>query len=393
MVNILFVADDEALSKPGVVRSLYDPAAGTGGMLSVAEDYLREHNPDMHLTVFGQELNDESYSICKADMMIKGQDPNRIASGNSFSQDAFPQVKFDYMLSNPPFGVDWKKIQDVVRNEHERKGYGGRFGPGLPRVSDGSLLFLLHLLSKMRPSDEGGSRIGIVLNGSPLFTGDAGSGESEIRRWILENDWLEAIIALPTELFYNTGIATYVWILSNRKSQERKNKVQLINAVDLYAKMRKSLGNKRNYLTDENIREITRVYGEFEQKGISKTFDTQDFGFRKITVDRPPAPGKTVKVKKGQKPYDSDLRDTENVPLKEDIYQYFEREVKPHVPDAWINEEIRDEKDGKVGKVGYEINFNRYFYVYKPPRPLEEIRAEILDMEKKFLELLKGVTQ
>ena len=316
MVNILFDADDEALSKAGVVRSLYDPAAGTGGMLSAAEDYLREHNPDMRLTVFGQELNDESYSICKADMMIKGQDPNRIASGNSFSQDAFPQEKFDYMLSNPPFGVDWKKIQDFVRNEHERKGYGGRFGPGLPRVSDGSLLFLLHLLSKMRPSGEGGSRIGIVLNGSPLFTGDAGSGESEIRRWILENDWLEAIIAMPTDLFYNTGIATYVWILSNRKSQERKNKVQLINAVDLYAKMRKSLGNKRNYLTDENIREITRVYGEFENKGISKIFDTQDFGFRKITIDRPPAPGKTVKVKKGQKTYDPDLRDTENVPLK-----------------------------------------------------------------------------
>ncbi len=393
MVNILFDADDEALSKAGVVRSLYDPAAGTGGMLSAAEDYLREHNPDMRLTVFGQELNDESYSICKADMMIKGQDPNRIASGNSFSQDAFPQEKFDYMLSNPPFGVDWKKIQDFVRNEHERKGYGGRFGPGLPRVSDGSLLFLLHLLSKMRPSGEGGSRIGIVLNGSPLFTGDAGSGESEIRRWILENDWLEAIIAMPTDLFYNTGIATYVWILSNRKSQERKNKVQLINAVDLYAKMRKSLGNKRNYLTDENIREITRVYGEFENKGISKIFDTQDFGFRKITIDRPPAPGKTVKVKKGQKTYDPDLRDTENVPLKEDINEYFEREVKPHVPDAWINEEIRDEKDGKAGKVGYEINFNRYFYVFKPPRPLEEIKADLKAVESRIMELLGKVTE
>lgn len=393
MVNILFIADDEALSKPGVVRSLYDPAAGTGGMLSVAEDYLREHNPDMHLTVFGQEYNDESYSICKADMMIKGQDPNRIARGDSFSQDAFPQEKFDYMLSNPPFGVDWKKFQDFIRNEHERKGYGGRFGPGLPRVSDGSLLFLLHLLSKMRPSDEGGSRIGIVLNGSPLFTGDAGSGESEIRRWILENDWLEAIIAMPTDLFYNTGIATYVWILSNRKSQERKNKVQLINAVDLYAKMRKSLGNKRNYMTDENIREITRAYGTFEHKGISKIFDTQDFGFRKITIDRPPASGKTVKIKKGHKLYDPDLRDTENVPLKEDIYEYFEREVKPHVPESWINEEIRDEKDGKVGKVGYEINFNRYFYVYKPPRPLEEIKADLKAVESRIMELLGKVTE
>ena len=393
MVNILFSLDNDALSKPGVIRSLYDPAAGTGGMLSVAEEYFREHNREMHLTVFGQELNDESYSICKADMMIKGQDPNRIANGNSFTQDGFPHDKFDYMLSNPPFGVDWKKIQDVVRNEHERKGYGGRFGPGLPRVSDGSLLFLLHLLSKMRPSEDGGSRIGIVLNGSPLFTGDAGSGESEIRRWILENDFLEAIIAMPTDLFYNTGIATYVWILSNRKSPERKNKVQLINAVDLYAKMRKSLGNKRNYLTDENIREITRVYGEFEQKGISKILDTQDFGFRKITVDRPPAPGKTVKVKKGQKPYDPDLRDTENVPLKEDIHEYFEREVSPHVPDAWINEEIRDERDGKIGKVGYEINLNRYFYVYTPPRPLEEIRADLKAVESRILELLGKITE
>ena len=393
MVNILFSSDNDALSKPGIIRSLYDPAAGTGGMLSVAEEYFREHNHDLHLTVFGQELNDESYSICKADMMIKGQDPNRIANGNSFTQDAFSQEKFDYMLSNPPFGVDWKKIQDFVRNEHERKGYGGRFGPGLPRVSDGSLLFLLHLLSKMRPSDEGGSRIGIVLNGSPLFTGDAGSGESEIRRWILENDWLEAIIAMPTDLFYNTGIATYVWILSNRKAPERKNKVQLINAVELYAKMRKSLGNKRNYLTDENIRKITQVYGDFDLKGISKIFDTKDFGFRKITIDRPPVSGKTVKIKKGHKLYDPDLRDTENVPLKEDIYEYFEREVKPHVPEAWINEEIRDEKDGKVGKVGYEINFNRYFYVYKPPRPLEETKADLKAVESRIMELLEKVTE
>ncbi|MHB8544778.1 MAG: N-6 DNA methylase [Leptospirales bacterium] len=221
----------------------------------------------------------------------------------------------------------------------------------------------------------------------------AGSGESEIRRWILENDWLEAIIAMPTDLFYNTGIATYVWILSNRKSQERKNKVQLINAVELYAKMRKSLGNKRNYMMDENIRDITRVYGEFEHKGISKIFDTQDFGFRKITIDRPPAPGKTVKAKKGQKPYDPDLRDTENVPLKENIYEYFEREVKPHVPNAWINEEIRDEKDGKIGKVGYEISFNRYFYVYKPPRPLEEIKADLKAVESRIMELLEKVTE
>lgn len=419
MVHCLFAGDDDALSKPGVVRSLYDPAAGTGGMLSVGQNELHAINASAKLVLFGQELNDESYAICKADMLIKGQDPQNIQRGNTLSADAFPGQKFDYGLSNPPFGVDWKKVQDFVKAEHEKKGYGGRFGPGLPRVSDGSLLFLLHLIAKMRPAAEGGGRIGIVLNGSPLFTGDAGSGESEIRRWILENDLLEAIIALPTDLFYNTGIATYVWILDNAKRPERQGKVQLIDATRMYAKMKKSLGNKRVFITDEQIAEIVKVYAEAAKEAtfsleykepvkantagkpaepepprpVSKVFDNAFFGYRKVTVDRPPQPGKevAVKLKKGQKPYDPDLRDTENIPLTESIEAYMKREVWPHVPDAWVNTDIRDEKDGKVGKVGYEINFNRYFYVYKPPRPPHIIAQEIREMEKRFLELMKGV--
>jgi len=421
MVHVLFAGDDDALAKPGVVRSIYDPTAGTGGMLSVGQNTLRSINPAARLVLFGQELNDESYAICKADMLIKGQDPKNIIRGNTLSQDAFPGEKFDYMLSNPPFGVEWKKVADVVKAEHEKKGFAGRFGPGLPRISDGSMLFLLHLISKMRPPEKdgsGGSRVGIVLNGSPLFTGDAGSGESEIRRWILENDLLDAIIALPTDLFYNTGIATYVWVLDNAKARDRKRKIQLIDATRMYAKMQKSLGNKRVYLTDEQIDEIVRVYSkgkegatfkhEFQEpvKGnggeqveseaprvVSKVFPTTFFGYRKVTVDRPPAKGKEVKVKKGQKLYDPDLRDTENVPLEESIEAYFKREVAPHVTDAWVNTDLKDEKDGKVGKVGYEINFNRYFYVYKPPRKPEVIAAEIREMEERFMELMKGVVE
>jgi type I restriction enzyme M protein len=418
IVHCLFTGDDDALATPSAIRSIYDPTAGTGGILSVGEVVARSINPTARMALYGQELNDESYAICKADMLIKGQDPKNIVRGNTLSQDGFPNETFDYCAANPPFGVDWKKVQDVVKAEHEKKGYAGRFGPGLPRVSDGSLLFLLHLISKMRPAAKGGGRVGIVLNGSPLFTGDAGSGESEIRRWILENDLLEAIIALPTDLFYNTGIATYVWILDNEKRADRKGKVQLIDATRMYAKMKKSLGNKRVYITDEQIAEIVRVYaenaaeatfeGEYKEpaKGntggdtepeparvVSKVFDSTFFGYRKVTVDRPLAPGKTVKAKpkKGEKPFDPELRDTENIPLTESIDAYMRREVIPHVPDAWVNETIRDEKDGKVGKVGYEINFNRYFYVYKPPRPPEVIAAEIREMEKRFLELMKGV--
>jgi len=375
IVHCLFAGDDEALAKPGVVRSIYDPTAGTGGILSTAETVAREINPSSKIVLFGQELNDESYAICKADMLIKGQDPKNIVAGNTLSNDGFIGEKFDYGAANPPFGVEWKKVQDVIKAEHEKKGFGGRFGPGLPRISDGSLLFLLHLISKMRSAAEGGGRVGIVLNGSPLFTGDAGSGESEIRRWILENDLLDAIIALPNDLFYNTGIATYIWLLDNVKPAERKGRVQLIDATRMYAKMKKSLGNKRVYLTDDQIAEIVKVYsgyvegatfsGEFKEpikansdaaeeppRTVSKIFETTFFGYRKVTVDRPIAAGKEVKTKpkRGEKPYDPELRDTENIPLTESIKDYMSREVLPHVPDAWVNETNKiDPKDGLVG--------------------------------------------
>ena len=418
IVHCLFAGDDEALAKPGVVRSMYDPTAGTGGILSVGEAVARSINNSAVIRLFGQELNDESYAICKADMLIKGQDPKNIVRGNTLSADGFPNEKFDYGAANPPFGVDWKKVLETVKSEHEKKGFAGRFGPGLPRISDGSLLFLMHLISKMRPATEGGGRIGIVLNGSPLFTGDAGSGESEIRRWVLENDMLEAIIALPNDLFYNTGIATYIWILDNDKKADRKGKVQLIDATRMHTKMKKSLGSKRVLITDDQIAEIVQVYSsgkkdasssrEFKEpvksngvvaiepetpRIVSKVFENKFFGYRKVTVDRPLAEGKTGKFKKGEKPYDKDLRDTESIPLTESIETYFKREVLPHVPDAWVNKDIKDDADGLVGKVGYEINFNRYFYVYKAPRKPKVIADEILEMEKRFVELMKGVVE
>lgn len=395
MVNLIFIEDDDALSKPGVVRTIYDPTAGTGGMLSIAGEYLSEHNPQARLTVFGQELNPESYAICKADMLIKGQDVSNIAFGNTLSEDGHPGRKFDYMLSNPPFGVEWKKVEREVRKEHEQQGFNGRFGPGLPRISDGSMLFLLHLISKMRPVADGGSRFGIVLNGSPLFTGGAGSGESEIRRYVLENDLCEAIVGLPLDMFYNTGIATYVWIISNRKPAHRKGKVQLIDASDMWQKMRKSLGSKRKELGDEHIDRITRLFGEFIEakdgdKPISRIFRNQDFGYRTITVERPlrEENGKVVFFEKGKqkgKPQpDSALRDTENVPLSEDVQAYFEREVLPHVPDAWI--------DHEKTRVGYEIAFNRHFYVFKPPRPLAEIDADLKRVTDRIVEMIKRLS-
>ena len=287
MVNLLFVEDDDALRKPGAVRTMFDPACGTGGMLSVAEEYLAELNPDARLQVYGQELNSESYAICKADMLIKGQDADKIQYGNSFSEDRHPELRADYLISNPPFGVDWTKAEKVVRAEHENLGHAGRFGPGLPRKNDGSLLFLLHMLSKMRAPKDGGSRLAIVFNGSPLFTGAAGSGESEIRRHLLENDLLEAIVALPDQVFYNTGISTYIWIVTNRKPASRKGKVQLINAINLFQKMRKSLGDKRKELGEEHIAEITRLFDRFEEGKTVKIFANEDFGFRRITVERP----------------------------------------------------------------------------------------------------------
>jgi type I restriction enzyme M protein len=396
MVNLLFIEDDDALTKPGVVRSIYDPTAGTGGMLSVAGEHLAEHNPDARLVMYGQELNPESYAICKADMLIKGQDIANIIFGNTLSADGLPGKHFDYMLSNPPFGVEWKKIEKEIRKEAEQMGFNGRFGPGLPRVSDGSLLFLLHLVAKMRPAKDGGSRFGIVLNGSPLFTGGAGSGESEIRRHMLENDLVEAIIGLPTDMFYNTGISTYVWIVSNRKPAARRGKLQLIDASGFWQKMRKSLGSKRKELSPGHIDDITRLFGNFEEAArdgvpISRIFRNEDFGYRTITIERPQrdAAGKVVlgaKGKgKGQPVPDAALRDTENVPLGEDVETYFKREVLPHAPDAWI--------DHDKTRIGYEIPFNRHFYVFKPPRPLEVIDAElrlVTDRIKAMLEVLSA---
>ena len=391
MVNLLFAEDDEALTAPGIVRTLYDPTAGTGGMLSVADDHLREINPKARLVMYGQELNPESYAICKADMLIKGQDVKNIRQGNTLSDDGLPGERFDYMLSNPPFGVEWKKIEKDVRREHDDQGFNGRFGPGLPRVSDGSLLFLLHLVAKMRPISEGGSRFGIVLNGSPLFTGGAGSGESEIRRHMLENDLVEAIIGLPTDMFYNTGIATYVWIVSNRKPKKRKGKVQLIDAGEFFQKMRKSLGSKRKELSSAHIDDITTIFGAFKDvtrdgKPISRIFRNEDFGYRTITVERPERDekGKIVLAAKGKakgKPSpDASLRDTENVPLSEDVEAYFEREVKPHAPDAWI--------DHEKTKVGYEIPFNRHFYVFQPPRPLAAIDSDLKGVTERIMTML-----
>ena len=479
MVNLLFAEDDDVLGKPGIVRTMYDPACGTGGMLSVAEEHLARLNPKARLLVYGQELNDESYAICKADMLIKGQEADNIKCGNSFSQDGLPDLTADYLISNPPFGVDWSKAQKVVNEEHDTRGFAGRFGPGLPRKNDGSLLFLLHMLSKVKTGEQGGSRLAIVFNGSPLFTGAAGSGESEIRRWIIENDWLEAIVALPDQMFYNTGISTYIWLVTNRKAPERKGKVQLVNGVGYFQKMRKSLGDKRKELGDDHIATLTRLYADFAETDEMKIFDNEDFGFHRITVERPLklnfqvseeriarladesawqnlvkskkkgaaeqaeiAEGETlqhavvsalhtmdetvlyksrdafVKVLKGAlrkqdiklpapvmkavlsalserdetagvcktkgvtEP-DTDLRDYENVPLKEDIAEYMAREVLPHVPDAWVDE--------SKTKVGYEIPFTRHFYVYQPPRPLEIIEKEIRDLEREIQGMLAEV--
>lgn len=425
MVNLLFVEDDDALSKPGVVRTIYDPTAGTGGMLSVAEEHLAELNPGARLTISGQELNPESYAICKADMLIKGQDVSNIAFGNTLSEDGHPGQTFDYMLANPPFGVEWKKVEKDVRREHEQQGFNGRFGPGLPRVSDGSLLFLMHLLSKMRPATEGGCRFGIVLNGSPLFTGGAGSGESEIRRYLLENDLVEAIIALPTDMFFNTGIATYVWIVSNRKPASRKGVTQLIDGSSFWRKMRKSLGSKRKELGPEHIEQITQLFGRAEEARLATVFDAEGkevareilwegdkppeapeggkvklaplsrifpnsaFGYRTITVERPlrDAAGKVLLGERGKnkgKPQaDSSLRDTENVPLSDDIGAFFAREVLPHAGDAWIDE--------SKTKVGYEIPFNRQFYVFEPPRPLEEIDADLKQVTDRITAMIEGL--
>lgn len=388
LVNLLFTNDSEALRTKGAIRTLYDPTSGTGGMLSAGEAYINELNPDGHLHVFGQEINPESYAICKADMLIKGQNPENIRGPkNTLSEDQFFGEHFDYMLSNPPFGVDWKKAEKVIKQEHESRGFAGRFGAGLPRINDGSLLFLQHMISKTKPVKDGGSRIGIVLNGSPLFTGGAGSGESEIRKWIIENDMLEALIALPDQLFYNTGISTYIWIVTNHKEKRRKGKVQLINAVSFSQKMTKSLGNKRNEIPESQIERISKLYGEFKESEFVKIYPNEFFGYSRITVERPEKDEKgiIVKDKHGKPKANSELRDYENVPLQDDIKTYFKREVLPHVPDAWIDE--------SKTKVGYEINFTKYFYKYKPLRSLEAIRADILKLEHDSQNMIMEITE
>ena len=425
MTSILFAEDHDVLT-PGarVVRTIYDPTAGTGGMLSGAEEYLLAFNPKATLTMYGQELNDESYAICKADMLIKGQDVSHIIAGNTLSEDGHPERKFDYMLANPPFGVEWKKVEKAVRQEHECLGHAGRFGPGLPRVSDGSMLFLLHLLSKMRPAKDGGSRIGIVLNGSPLFTGGAESGESEIRRFVLENDLVEAIIALPTDMFFNTGISTYVWVLSNRKPEHRRGTTQLIDASGQWQKMRRSQGSKRREMSTKHIDLVTKLFHDAQEASlatvtdadgkvstevvstvndpprapeggtvklapISRIFRNEEFGYRTITVERPllgenskPLMATKGKGKGGIVP-DTARRDTENVPLLEDIQAYFAREVVPHAPDAWIDDERT--------KIGYEIPFNRHFYVFELPRSLADIDADLKQTTDRILAMLRGM--
>ena len=484
LVDLLLANDHEALSGKGIIRRVYDPACGTGGMLSVAEESMKAMNPALNVDLFGQELNGESFAICKSDMMVKGHDASRIAYGNTLTEDAHRSETFHYMLSNPPYGVDWKKYAAPIKEEADELGYQGRFGAGLPSTSDGQLLFVQHMISKMR-DDEKGSRVGIVMNGSPLFSGGAASGYSEIRRWLMETDLVEAIIALPTDIFYNTGIQTYIWILSNRKPVERRGKVQLIDASgeQFWQSMRKSLGSKRREIGDDARSEIVRIYGEFLNGNagvgdVSKIFDTTDFGYREIRVERPlrlrleinhdlldtlksdekavealekagkkydgytdklfamldeklgevwmdravfiadvtdamaergvklpaaalktlvarfGAPHEEAEIcadKNGDPEPDTKLLDHELVPLGEDWQAYFAREVEPFVPDAWVETAHVDATDREVGRVGYEINFNRYFYQYIPPRPLEEINAELKALEAEIAGLLKEV--
>ncbi|MGE8354176.1 MAG: type I restriction-modification system subunit M [Pseudomonas protegens] len=472
LTTSLVITDQDHKLAPNSIVTIYDPTAGTGGFLSEGDEYIQSISEKVSVSLHGQELNPESYAICKADMLIKDKGVNSIKLGNTLSNDQLADMRFDFMLSNPPFGVEWKKVQKQITDEHNHKGFDGRFGPGLPRVSDGSLLFLLHLVSKMRAPRDGGSRIGIILNGSPLFTGGAGSGESEIRRYLLQNDLVEAIVALPTDMFYNTGIATYVWILSNHKAAARQGKVQLIDGSQHYAKMRKSLGSKRQYITEEQISELVRLYGSFEQTAQSKIFPIEAFGYRRITVERPLRlnfqtsaervakvleekaiqkldstaqqqlmtalqsidasqlhrnreqfskllkkvltahsvslstpelkallnalserdPKADICTSKGQPEADAGLRDNENVPLGESVYDYFQREVIPHVPDAWIDESKTDAQDGEVGIVGFEIPFNRHFYVFQPPRPLAEIDRDLKACTDRIKQMIEGLS-
>jgi len=491
MTALLLAHDQAMLAHDHVVRTVYDPCCGSGGMLTIAAERIREMNPEAEVHLFGQEVNPETFAMCKSDLFIKdptGHDADNIAFGSTLSHDQHATRRFDYLLANPPYGKDWNQDQAAVTAEAER-GFAGRFGAGLPRKSDGQLLFLQHMLGRMKRPKDGGSRVAIIMNGSPLFTGDAGSGESEIRRWIIENDWLEAIVALPEQLFYNTGIATYVWIVTNRKAPERRGRVQLIDATDLWVPMRKSLGDKRREISDEQIKQITDLHLAFEEGERCRIFANEEFGYRKIRVERPlqlnfqasaerierlreqsafanlarsrrkdpeqraaeeadgralqaaiiamlegmpgelfrdrdqfaaalKAAAKQAQLKlaapvrkailgalserdesaavcrdsKGNPEPDPDLRDYEQVPLTEDVGEFFAREMLPHVPDAWIDEGWTDKKDGRVGRVGYEVNFNRYFYRYQPPRPLEEIEADIRALQADIVRMLGEIT-
>lgn len=370
LVSLTFTGDSDQLKGEGIIRSIFDPCCGTGGMLTIGKEWVNENiSKDVRFQLYGQELNPQTFSICKSDFLITGEDPDNIKLGSSLSDDQFGDRKFDYMITNPPFGVSWKSEAEFIENEALNP--LGRFAKGTPRVSDGSLLFLQHMISKIKPE---GSRIGVVFNGSPLFTGDSGSGESEIRRWIIENDWLECIVALPDTLFFNTGISTYIWIVTNKKRKQRRGKVQLIDASSFYQNMKKSLGNKRKMISEDQRQAILDIYSKFEESEVSKIFPNQFFGYTKVTVEQPLVEnGKVVKDKQGNIKPSSDLRDSERIPLGEDIDAYFEREVMPHLPNAWM--------DRTKDKVGYEINFTKYFYKYKPLRPIEDILGDLKKLE------------
>jgi type I restriction enzyme M protein len=382
LVSMVFSPDKEKLSDPNKLVSIYDPCCGTGGMLTIGKDWLLENTNvnQSNINLFGQELNPQTYSICKSDFLITDEEPDNIKLGSTLTKDQHNERGFDYMITNPPFGVSWKSEQKQIVNESNE--FGGRFSVGTPRVSDGSLLFLQHLISKREESQ--GSRIGIVFNGSPLFTGDSGSGESEIRKWIIEKDMLECIVSLPDQLFFNTGISTYIWIVSNKKKSERKGKVQLIDGSSFYKSMKKSLGSKRKYIEDSQRDEILQTYDKFEENEFSKIFDNDFFGYTKITIEQPLVEnGEVVRDKKGNPKPDSKLRDYERVPLSEDIEQYFSREVEPHLPNSWI--------DFNKSKVGYEINFTKYFYKYKPLRSSEDITRDLLELDKESENLLNQI--
>lgn len=382
MVNIVF-EDQSDLADSSKIKTVYDGACGTGGILSASMEYASKLNSSSKMIVYGQEINDQTYAICKADMLIKGEDSNNIRKGNTLSDDKFPGDKFDFIMMNPPFGREWKREKTVVEAE-AKKGVEGRFPAGTPAISDSQLLFLQNAVSKMKPE---GSKIAIIHNGSALFKGDAGSGESEIRRYVIENDLLDCIIQLPNDLFYNTGIATYIWVLNNKKPEHRQGKVQLINASEYYNKMRKNLGNKRNEMSKKHIDEITKIYGDFVESDVSKIYENDFFGYRKVTVLQAQVDegGNKKTNKKGEFIQDKEKgTDTETIPLQEDIHEYMEREVLPFAPNSYI--------DNSKTKIGYEISFTKYFYKYQEPRSTKEIMAEILELDKKLDGVLKEIS-